>query len=166
MGSAYNGYTGAMLTRAFFPLVALGILLVGVGAAPVHAQEVAVGAHVLRRDAAFHPGGAVAAGLGGGTVMAVVEAGGTRREGHNDWRIVAGPRIRTAGDARTGLFAHALVGTAIRSSAAVFGWTVGVGADLRGRGPLGFRLQFDVAGERRATVKQSGVRASAWIVMR
>jgi hypothetical protein len=166
MGTGYNGYTGAMSTRAFFAIVVLGVSLAVVGAIPAHAQELAVGAHVLRRDDASHVGGAVAAGLGRGHVLAIVEAGGTRREGHNDWRIVAGPRIRTAGDASTGLFAHALAGTVIRSGEAAFGWTAGVGADLRGAGRLGLRIQFDVAGERRATVSQSGFRASAWIVMR
>lgn len=121
--------------------------------------EVAFGPHVLRQDEATHGGGAVAVAYVMNRVTANVQAGWTRRAGHNDWRVMAGPRLVLTESGRIGLFVHGLAGVVIRNSASRFAWAAGGGANIRGNGRLGFRLQLEA-------LSDTGGRASAWVVIR
>jgi hypothetical protein len=153
-------------------LVALTALIAAT-AVPVFAQapsssplEVAVGVHGVRRDSVTHAGGGLAGGYHVGRMSAAIELDGTRRAGHNDWRATMGPRLALVAGDRVRVFVHGLVGAAIRSGTTGLGWTAGVGADLRGSGRIGVRVQLDAVGERRDAVSATGGRASIWLVAR
>ena len=91
-------------------------------ASPANAQsssggwEFGLGPHVVFRESSSktNAGGGVTVARRGQRFAAVVEASGTRREGHNDWRIVGGPRVMFGAGSRTSFFVQTLAGTLIR----------------------------------------------------
>ena len=78
-------------------------------ASPAYAQptgpgwEVGLGPHVIFREASSstHPGGGVTVARRFEKLAVVIEGSGTRRQGHNDWRAVGGPRLMFGADARS-----------------------------------------------------------------
>lgn len=147
------------------------LLIAVCSAVPAFAQsvpgrwEVAVGPHVVFREnsSATHAGGGVTIARRYERFAGVVEAGGTRREGHNDWRIVAGPRLMFGAGARTSIFVQALAGTLVRSRDADWAVLPGVGVDLRLSESRALRFQFDAPIERSESRTVSSVRASVWL---
>lgn len=119
-----------------------------------------------RRGSGGAPGLGVMFGYNSGGPALVAEMSGVRRDGHNDWRALGGLRCAIVEGARGALLAHAMVGSMIRSGKSGLALAAGLGAEVRGPGRAAFRLQAEVtrdtADERRAT----GVRASAWVVVR
>lgn len=141
-------------------------------ASPAQAQsskdawEFGLGPHVVFREGSTktHVGGGVTLARRLEKISAVVEAGGTRRDGHNDWRVIAGPRLTFGGGARTAFFVQALAGTLIRQNAADWAVAPGFGVDARWIGAHAIRVQFDAPIERSQSHTASSVRASIWMV--
>lgn len=140
-------------------------------AVPAHAQipasgwEVAVGPHIVFRESSSttHPGGGVTVARRFDRLAGVLEGSGTRREGHNDWRIVGGPRLMFGGGARATFFVQALAGAVIRQKEPDWAVLPGFGVDLRLSDSRALRFQFDAPIERSAQRTSSSVRASIWL---
>ena len=81
-------------------------------ATPAHAQsssgawEFGLGAQIVYREASSstHFGGGVTLARKLERIAVVLEGTGTRRQGHNDWRVIGGPRLLFGGDARSSYF--------------------------------------------------------------
>ena len=130
------------------------------------AWELGLGPHVVFREGSSktNAGGGVTVARRGQRFAAVVEAGGTRREGHNDWRIVGGPRVMFGAGSRAAVFVQALAGTLIRQREPDWAVLPGFGVDVRLTGDRAIRLQFDAPIERSEGRTASSVRASVWFV--
>lgn len=119
-------------------LVCLFIIALGVGSAAAQTPAVSGGAggsvtvHALRREDSSKtwPGGGVGAAWNSGRVALAGEATITRRDGHNDWHALAGPRFVLVSNARTRVFLQALAGTVIRQKEARLSGLVAGGVDL------------------------------------
>lgn len=94
--------------------------------------EGSVTVHALRREDSSKtwPGGGVGAALNGRRLALAGEATITRRDGHNDWHALAGPRIVLFSNARTRVFLQVLGGTVIRQKEAQFSAQLGGGVDV------------------------------------
>jgi hypothetical protein len=153
--------------RLLILILALSVL----PAVPAYAQaqanrwEAAVGPHVVFRESSSttHAGGGVTIARRNERFAGVLEGSGTRREGHNDWRIVGGPRLMFGGGARTAFFVQALAGAAIRQKEADWAVLPGFGVDLRLSDSRALRFQFDAPIERSNQRTHSSVRASIWL---
>ncbi len=154
------------MRSALLLVFAAGILL------PVNAEaqdgwESGFGPHLIRREdsSTIHVGGGVTAARRFGRFALVIEGGGTRREGHNDWRTLAGARVRV-GDTgrRTVFFVQTLGGVLIRSSASDWAILPGLGADVRLSEKRALRVQLDAPIERAQSRTVAGGRVSVWLV--
>jgi hypothetical protein len=151
--------------------VALFVLLITVlGASPASAQvpddtwEFGLGPHIVRReDSTTHHGGGITVARRYQSLTAVLEASGTRRHGHNDWRVVVGPRVMLG---TTPFFAQVLAGTLIRSNAADWALLPGAGVDMRLTDSAAVRFQIDALVERSDGRTANSARASVWLVLR
>jgi hypothetical protein len=130
------------------------------------AWEVGFGPHVVFREGSSqtNAGGGVTVARRYERLAAVVEASGTRREGHNDWRILGGPRVMFGAGSRASVFIQVLAGTLIRQREPDWAVLPGFGVDLRWAGARAIRLQFDAPIERSEGRTASSVRASVWFV--
>ena len=129
------------------------------------AWEFGLGPEVVYRESSSstHFGGGVTLARRYDRFAVALEASGTRRQGHNDWRVVGGPRLLVGGDARSSVFAQVLAGTLIRQNDP--GWAVlpGVGVDVRA-GSHAFRFQIDAPIERSQAQTTTSVRGSIWFL--
>lgn len=148
------------------------VLLLSVfSAAPALAQssasrwELGVGPHVVFRESSSttHVGGGVTLARRYDRFAGVLEGSGTRREGHNDWRIVGGPRLMFGGGTGATFFVQALAGAVIRQKDSDWAVLPGFGVDLRLSGSRALRFQFDAPIERSDSRTTSSVRASIWL---
>jgi hypothetical protein len=147
-------------------LLAVGILL------PANAEaqdgwEVGFGPHLIRREdsSKVHVGGGVTAARRFGRFAGVVEGGGTRREGHNDWRALAGVRVKFGDTSRrTVFFVQALGGVLIRSRESDWAILPGLGVDVRLSDMRALRVQLDAPVERAEARTVTGGRVSVWLV--
>jgi hypothetical protein len=132
---------------------------------PNGAWEFGLGPHVVFREGSTgtHVGGGVTVARRFEKIAGVVEAGGTRRDGHNDWRIIGGPRLTFGGGARTSFFVQALAGTLIRQNASDWAVLPGFGINVRWTDSRAIRFQFDAPIERSQSRSASSVRASLWL---
>jgi hypothetical protein len=132
------------------------------------ARTVSVGAggHLFSRLPAdgLSAGGAVTLGIGAGRTGVALEAGTTRRDGHNDWRALVGPRIWLTDGATTRLYGHALGGAFIRLGNGGVSGAAGLGIEHRISRGAGLRLQGDVIVDRSRGTTSSGARVSVWLV--
>jgi len=128
--------------------------------------EFGLGPHVVFREGSTktHVGGGVTVARQGRRFGAVLEGSGTRRDGHNDWRIIAGPRVTFGAGARTSAFVQALAGTLIRQNASDWAVLPGFGLDVRVADSRAVRFQFDAPIERSQSHTATSVRASIWFV--
>jgi hypothetical protein len=141
-------------------------------AAPAAAQsssgawEFGLGPHVVFRESSSkaNAGGGVTVARRSQRFAAVLEGSGTRREGHNDWRIVAGPRAIFGAGSRTSLFMQVLAGTLIRQRESDWALLPGFGVDVRPRGDRAIRLQLDAPIERSQGRTATSIRGSVWFV--
>jgi len=166
-------FTHLQRVIAFLPMrIALllccvaGILL----PAPAEAQdgwEAGFGPHIIRREnsSSIHVGGGATAARRFGRFAGVVEGGGTRREGHNDWRALAGVRVRLDdATGRTSFFVQTLGGVLIRSRESDWAILPGLGVDMGLSGNRALRLQLDAPIERSQSRTVAGGRASVWLI--
>ncbi len=152
--------------------IAIVLLFAGGILLPVHAEaqdgwEFGFGPHMIRREnsSSLHIGGGVTAAQRFGRFAGVVEGGGTRREGHNDWRTLAGVRVRLGDTSRrTAFFVQTLAGVLIRSRQSDWAILPGLGVDRRLSEKRALRVQLDVPIERAQSRTVAGVRASVWLV--
>ena len=150
-------------------LTTIGVLLAVPAVSQAQTPErwnVAFGPHVVVREnsSKTHVGGGVAAARRFGRAAVVLEGGGTRRDGHNDWRIVAGPRVMLKDGPRAAFFVQALAGTLIRQKDADWAVMPGAGVDVRWNSTRAIRFQIDAPIERSEARTARGVRASVWLV--
>jgi len=154
--------------------VALFVLLISVVcASSARAQvstdrwEFGLGPHVaLRDDSTAHAGGGIVFARQFQALTAVLEGSGTRRHGHNDWRVLAGPRLRLNTIARSDVFVQVLAGTLIRQREADWAVMPGVGVDVRWTDWSAIRFQFDVPVERSEAQTAASARAAVGLVFR
>ena len=133
---------------------------------PSGAWEFGLGPHVVFRESSSkaNAGGGVTIARRGKRFAAVLEGSGTRREGHNDWRIVGGPRVMFGSGSRASLFMQALAGTLVRQRESDWAVLPGFGVDLRSAGGRALRLQFDAPIERSQGRTATSIRGSVWFV--
>ena len=142
-----------------------------VGALPASAQasrdawEFGLGPHVaLRDDSTTHSGGGITIARRYQTFTAVFEGGVTRRHGHNDWRLVGGPRLALGTTARSAFFVQVLAGTLIRQRDADWAVMPGAGVDVRWTDWSAVRFQIDGPVERSEARTAKSARASVWLI--
>lgn len=159
-------YLGRMRVASFVLLISV------VGASPAIAQtsndtwEFGIGPHVVvREDSTTHSGGGITLARQYQRLAAVLEGSGTRREGHNDWRVVGGPRLTLGTTARSAFFVQVLAGTLIRSREADWAVLPGAGVDVRGTDSLAVRFQIDAPVERSEARTAKSARASVWLIL-
>lgn len=94
--------------------------------------EGSVSVHALRREDSSKtwPGGGFGAAWNGARLALAGEATVTRRDGHNDWHALAGPRLTLVSNTRTRVFLQVLAGTVIRQKDARFSAQLGGGVDV------------------------------------
>ena len=130
------------------------------------AWEFGVGPQVVYREnsGSTHFGGGVTLARRFERLAVVLEGSGTRRQGHNDWRVLGGPRLIFGGDAKSSYFAHVLAGTLIRQNES--GWAVlpGLGFEARSAGGRAVRFQIDASIERSQAQAATSVRGSIWFI--
>lgn len=129
--------------------------------------EVGFGPHLIRREdsSKVHVGGGVTAARRFGRFAGVIEGGGTRREGHNDWRALAGARVRLGDTSRrTVFFLQTLAGVLIRSRESDWAILPGLGVDIRLSEKRALRVQLDAPVERAEARTVTGGRVSVWLV--
>ena len=128
--------------------------------------EFGLGPQVVYREStsSAHFGGGVTVARRYERFAVVLEGSGARRDGHNDWRVVGGPRLIFGGDAKSSYFAQVLAGTLIRQHDS--GWAVlpGLGFDVRSSGRRAFRVQIDAPIERSQARTSTSVRGSVWFL--
>lgn len=88
--------------------------------------------HAFRREDSSKtwPGGGVGAAWNGTRWALAAEATITRRDGHNDWHALAGPRVSVFSHSRTRVFLQVLAGSVIRQKEARFSAQAGAGVDI------------------------------------
>lgn len=156
-------------------LLATALFFCGIFATPALAQsprpssspwEVAVGPQVVYREdpGTTHFGGGVTLARRFDRLAIALEGSGTRRDGHNDWRAVAGPRLIFGTDGRPQLFVQALAGALIRSKKSDWAVLPGLGVDVPVGGIRALRLQLDAPIERSEGRTATSVRGSVWFV--
>lgn len=113
--------------------------------------EGSVMVHALKREdsSKIWPGGGVGAALNGRRLALAGEATITRRDGHNDWHALAGPRMALFSSTRARVFLQVLAGTVIRQKEARFSAQLGGGVDVALTPRTS--LRFQVAGLRDQT---------------
>ena len=128
--------------------------------------EFGLGPHVVFRESSSktNVGGGVTLARRYQRFAAVLEGSGTRREGHNDWRIIGGPRVMVNSGSRTSVFVQALAGTLIRQREADWAVLPGFGVDVRWDGRRAIRVQFDAPIERSQGRTATSIRGSVWFV--
>jgi hypothetical protein len=130
--------------------------------------EGSVAVHALRREdsAKTWPGGGFGGAWNGGRLALAGEATITRRDGHNDWHALAGPRVMLFSNTRTRAFVQVLAGTVIRQKEARFSAQLGGGIDVSLTPRASVR--FQLAGLRDQTVGDtlSSGRLSLGLVVR
>ncbi len=141
-------------------------------AAPAQAQssggswDFGLGPHIIYRESSgsTHIGGGVTLARRFGRLAGVLEGSGTRREGHNDWRVIGGPRVVFGSNPQASYFFQVLGGTLIRQNRS--GWAVlpGLGVDVRAGGTHAIRLQVDAPIEHTQDRTTTSVRGSVWFV--
>lgn len=94
--------------------------------------EASLSAHGLRREDASKtwPGGGFGLAWNAERLAIAAEGTITRRDGHNDWHALAGPRVALVTTPRTRLFVQLLAGTIIRQKEARASGLLGAGLDV------------------------------------
>jgi len=126
--------------------------------------EFGLGPLVAFRDSAAHLGGGLTLARRFDRFAGAFEGSIIRREGHNDWRAVGGPRTMFGASEDSSFFVQALAGTFIRQSKANWAVLPGAGFDAAIGGSHALRFQVDVPVERDQDRTVTSVRGSVWIV--
>ena len=109
---------------------------------PAAGPEGSLTVHVVKREdhSKVWPGGGVGAAWNGDRLALAGEAVVTRRDGHNDWHALAGPRVALLANTRARVFLQLLAGTVIRQKEARFSAQLGGGVDVRLSSRTSFRV--------------------------
>jgi hypothetical protein len=126
--------------------------------------EFGLGPVVAHRDDATHLGGGLTIAHRADRFAIAFEGSGVRREGHNDWRVVGGPRAILETRGSSSYFAQVLAGAFIRSSQSNWAVLPGMGVDAAIGGNRALRVQIDVPVERDQGRTVTSVRGSVWII--
>jgi hypothetical protein len=118
---------------------------------------------VAFRDSSSHVGGGLTLARRFDRFAVAWEGSGIRREGHNDWRLAAGPRAILGANGGSSFFVQALAGTLIRQSKANWAVLPGAGFDAA-VGNSAIRFQVDVPVERDQGRTATSVRGSVWFI--
>ena len=153
-----------MRVAAFVLVIGIVSALPASARAQAGAWEFGIGPNVaLREDSTVHSGGGITFARRSRTLAAVLEASGTRRRGHNDWRLVGGPRVALGTTGRSAFFAQVLAGTLIRQRDADWAVLPGAGVDVRWTDWSAVRVQIDAPVERSEARTAKSARASVWL---
>lgn len=155
-------------------IVGVTLVVVSVGTTQAQAPaapgrlEGSFSAHGLRRESSSKtsPGGGFGLAWNGTTLALAGEGTVTRRDGHNDWHAVAGPRFAVISTARTRVFLQLLAGTVIRQKAARFSAQVAGGLDVNLSTRTWVRVQLAGLLDQTEADSVSGGRLSIGIVVR
>lgn len=130
--------------------------------------EGSVTVHALRREDSSKTwlGGGVGGAWSGNTLGIAAEATLTRREGHNDWHALAGPRVVLPGQSRARVFLQLLAGTVIRQKEARFSAQAGGGVDFGLGGRTSLRLLLAGMRDQTESGPRVGGRLSVGLVVR
>jgi hypothetical protein len=133
---------------------------------PAPVWEFGLGPQVVYRESSgtTHIGGGVTAARRFDKFAIALEASGIRRQGHNDWHIVAGPRAIFGKSERSSYFLQVLAGTLIRQNQSTFAVIPGLGFDAHAGASHALRFQIDAPIDRAAGHTSTGVRGSVWFL--
>jgi hypothetical protein len=139
---------------------------------PAHAQssspnwEFGLGPQIVYRESTgtTHVGGGVTVARRFDKVAIAVEGSGIRREGHNDWHLVAGPRVHFGLNERSSYFLQVLAGTLIRQNQSTFAAIPGLGFEAAVGESHALRFQVDAPIERSQGRTATSVRGSVWFM--
>lgn len=154
---------------ACLTLVALGAVSLGAQAPPSGGgAEGSVTVHALRREDSSKtwPGGGFGAAWNGDRLALAGEATITRRDGHNDWHALAGPRVNLFSNDRTRVFLQLLAGSVIRQKEARFSAQVAGGVDIGLSARTSLRLQLAGLRDQTAGDSLTSGRLSLGLVVR
>ena len=126
--------------------------------------EFGLGPQVVYRESSIHLGGGLTLARRFDRFAMAFEGSGVRREGHNDWRVVGGPRAMFGASQGSSYFVQVLAGTFIRQSKANWAVLPGAGFDAAIGGNRALRFQVDVPVERDQDRTATSVRGSVWII--
>ena len=150
------------------------LFLSAVFASPAGAQtssssslwEIGLGPQVVYREStgSTHVGGGVTVARRFDKFAIAVEGSGIRREGHNDWHVVGGPRAIFGESARSSYFIQMLAGTLIRQKQSSLAVIPGLGFDAHVGKSQALRFQVDAPIDRSAGRTSTSFRGSIWFV--
>ncbi len=155
-------------------ILSIVFVVLGVGIAQAQAPpdpgrlEGSLSVHGLRREDSSKtwPGGGFGLALNGRRIAIASEATVTRRDGHNDWHVLAGPRVALVTTTRTQVFLQLLAGTVIRQKDARLSGQLGGGLDVNLNTRTWVRLQLAGLLDQTEGDSVTGGRISIGIVVR
>jgi hypothetical protein len=134
------------------------------GSSSSSSWEFGLGPLVAFRDGSAHLGGGLTLARRFDRFAIAFEGSGIRREGHNDWRAVGGPRAIFGASEGSSYFVQALAGAFIRQSMSNWAVLPGAGFDKAIGDNNALRFQVDVPVERDQGRTATSVRGSVWIM--
>lgn len=130
--------------------------------------EGSLSAHGLRREDSSKtwPGGGFGLAWNGRRVALAGEGTITRRDGHNDWHALAGPRVVLLATTRTRVFLQVLAGKVIRQKQSQLSGQLGGGLDVNLNARTWVRVQLAGLLDKTEGDSVTGGRLSVGIVIR
>ena len=130
-------------------IVSVALVVLAMGALQAEAPadprrlEGSLSVHGLRREDSSKtwPGGGFGLAWNGRRVALAGEGTITRRDGHNDWHALAGPRVALVTTARTRVFLQVLAGAVIRQKESRVSGQLGGGIDVGLNARTSLRVQ-------------------------
>jgi len=155
------------IVSAALVVLAVGALQAQAPAAPGR-LEGSLSVHGLRREDSSKtwPGGGFGLAWNGRRVALAGEGTITRRDGHNDWHALAGPRVALVTTARTRVFLQVLAGAVIRQKESRLSGQIGGGIDVGLNARTSLRVQLAGLLDKTDSDSVTGGRLSLGIVIR
>jgi len=155
-------------------IVSVAFIVLGVGIARAQSPadpgrvEGSFSVHGLRREDASKtwPGGGFGLAWNGRRIALASEATVTRRDGHNDWHALAGPRFTLVATDRARVFLQLMAGTVIRQKEARVSGQLGGGVDVSLNSRTWMRVQLAGLVDQTEGDSAAGGRISIGIVIR
>ncbi len=160
-------YLGLMRVVLFVMLFSVVVASPASAQASADTWAFGFGPHVVvREDSTTHSGGGITVARRFRRLAAVFEGSGTRRGGHNDWRLAGGPRLMLGTTAWSVFYVQVLAGTLIRSREVDWAVLPGVCVAVAWTARLSARSVFDAPVERSEARTAKSARASVWLTFR
>jgi hypothetical protein len=155
-------------------IVSAALVVLAVGALQAQAPadpgrlEGSLSVHGLRREDSSKtwPGGGFGLAWNGRRVALAGEGTITRRDGHNDWHALAGPRVALVTTARTQVFLQLLAGAVIRQKESRLSAQLGGGIDVNLNTRTWLRVHLAGLLDKTDTDSVTGGRISLGVVIR